>query len=73
MQCYLLSKINNVQSFWKWIAHDFLSNLREVKTSANSETPGANFDLYLNNTASILVGYPMLRQLRVKNGILEIG
>ena len=46
--------MNNIKSLWEWISNDFYKNL----------IPN------LDEASSILIGYPILRQLRVKKGIL---
>ena len=65
-------QINNVQDFWKWISVDFVNTIKADKSFYNAaiRETYASFDAYLNDASSILVGYPILRQLRIKNGNL---
>ena len=64
------TKVNNVESFWTWVSNDFLSYLSHddsVFDSSIRETY-SNFDYYISDASSILVGYPIIRQLRINNG-----
>ena len=61
---FLFLKLNNVQDFFSWISKDFLKNSQADKLLSN-----ITMDSYLNDASSIVIGYPILRQLRIKNGI----
>ena len=60
----------NVQDLWSWLANDVIDKLNVNKTlyNASLRTTYANFDSYANDATSILIGYPILRQLRVEKG-----
>jgi hypothetical protein len=64
-------KVNNVQDFWSWILEDFLPNMKVDQELYNSSIRKTytTMDSYLNDTSSILIGYPILRQLRTANSI----
>ena len=55
---------------WKWISYDFLAVLKENNALYNAtiRSTYSNFDAYLDDASSILVGYPILRQLRTRKG-----
>ena len=65
----LIIQINNIdEEFWQWLNNKFLNNFK-VNSSAfayNSRPSYSNIDIYLNDASSILIGYPTIRQLRVK-------
>ena len=67
-------KINTIQEFWQWISRDFLESLKSNETfyNASIRSTYSSFDVYLNDAASILIGYPIIRQLRIKKGKIEI-
>ena len=67
---YVILKVKNVKHFWKWVSNDFLSNLVEHETIFNASIRSTylNFDHYLNDASSILIGYPIIRQLRIQKG-----
>ncbi len=58
--------VKNVQDLYKWLSSDFLTTLIEDPSEFNSSIRStyANFDYYLNDAASFVIGYPILRQLR---------
>jgi len=64
-------KVNNVLDFWSWILDDFLPNMKVDQELYNSSIRKTytTMDSYLNDTSSILIGYPILRQLRTANSI----
>jgi len=67
----LFIKVNDVQDFWHWTSHTFLSSLKADQSMYNHSKRQTyrRFDIFLNDATSVLIGYPIMRQLRVKNGI----
>ena len=58
--------VKNVQDLYRWLSSDFLKTLIEDPSEFNSSIRStyANFDYYLSDAASFVIGYPILRQLR---------
>ena len=70
MILFFNKKINNVDSLYEWITGEF-SDLIKADTSvynSSSRLMYTNINLYTSDASSILIGYPTLRQLRVKKG-----
>jgi hypothetical protein len=67
---FFFTKVNNVESFWTWVSNDFLSYLSHDDSLFDSSLREtySNFDYYISDASSILVGYPIIRQLRINNG-----
>ena len=61
--------MNDVNDFWRWISNDYPVRLYANKTLYNSSLREtySNFDSYVNDATTILIGHPILRQLRVEN------
>ena len=59
-----------MNSFWQWVRFNFLNNLIADQNVYNQtiRSTYSEFDVYLNDATSILIGYPIIRQLRIKNG-----
>ncbi len=59
-----------MNSFWQWVRFNFLNNLNADKNVYNQtlRSTYSDFDVHLNDATSILIGYPIIRQLRIKNG-----
>jgi hypothetical protein len=60
-----------VQDFWHWTSSNFLHTLKADQSMFNHSIRQTyrRFDTFLNDATSVLIGYPIMRQLRVKNGI----
>jgi hypothetical protein len=60
--------VKSVQDLYAWLSNDFLSTLIADQSEYNSSIRStyANFDYFLNDAASFVVGYPLVRQLRIK-------
>lgn len=54
-------KILSIKDVWNWLANDLMLNLKANQPSNNQ----------LQDKTSILIGYPILRQVRVKNSKLR--
>lgn len=65
------NKIKNVDDFWKWMSGDFLDTLKLDSSFRNSSEKDMfkNEDLFLNEPTSILIGFPILRQIRLRKGL----
>ena len=66
-----LKKVNNVQDFWHWSSNSFLSNLKANQSFYNHSIRETyrRFGIYLNDATSVLIGFPIMRQIRIKNGM----
>ena len=56
------------KNFWHWLSNEFM-----LKLNAKSYYNGQDFasiNLYLNDMTSVLIGYPIMRQLRINKGKL---
>ena len=64
--------VKSVQDLYAWLSNDFLSTLIADQSEYNSSIRStyANFDYFLNDAASFVVGNPIVRQLRIKKSKL---
>ncbi len=70
--CNGYQDVKSVQDLYAWLSNDFLSTLIADQSEYNSSIRStyANFDYFLNDAASFVVGYPIVRQLRIKKSKL---
>ena len=63
--------MKNIQELWSWISNDFLDSLKADESVYNSSIrySYSNLNIWLDDASSILIGYPILRQLRLKKGL----
>ena len=61
----LIFQIKSPLEFWSWVSNDFITKF--AKQSFYNGKSFENMNLYMKDYASILIGYPILRQIRVKN------
>ena len=63
-----------MQDLWKWVSFDFWEKLKANKSvyNASIRETYSTFESYVDDASSILIGYPILRQLRVKKGVIFI-
>ena len=56
------------EDFWHWVSYEFIDKVKatEFYNGANY----SNIGTYINDTSSILIGYPTIRQIRIKNSNL---
>ncbi len=59
-------KIKAPNDFWKWANDNFISILRVNKWYNNQRA--SNLIGFINDLNSRVVGIPIIRQIRVKNG-----
>ena len=66
-------KISRIQDLYAWLSGDFLSNLIEDSSLFNStiRSSYANLSYFINDATSIVVGYPIIRQLRIMKSNLN--
>lgn len=64
-----LEDIVEVSDFWKWSRNVFLNGIKSYNWYNSIQTSLNN---YLNDHTSFIIGYPIIRQLRVKNGRIFI-
>jgi hypothetical protein len=59
--------VKSVQDLYNWLSNDFLTTLIADPSEFNSSIVStyANFSYYLSDASSFVVGYPILRQLRI--------
>ena len=59
------AQVKNARSYWKWLRGQFVDGIY-----ANEWYNGkkATKQEYVNNKKSILLGMPLLRQMRIKKG-----
>ena len=67
--------VSSVTSLWDWIANEFLFTCfySKVNTSVYNVSKRQTFtqsNLLSNDSSLVLIGYPILRQLRVRKGII---
>ena len=62
-----------VQDLYTWLSEDFLSNLIVDSSEYNStiRSTYSNFTYFLNDAASMVIGYPILRQLRTLKSMIK--
>jgi len=62
--------VSSVTELWKWISNDFLVNVKinTIKYNFSMRQSYTNIELFMSDMSSVVVGYPILRQLRVKKG-----
>ena len=58
-------QINNINELWSWLKSDFINNFQTQKYYNSQKLD--NLNLYLSDYTSILIGFPTIRQIRVKN------
>jgi hypothetical protein len=65
--------VKSVEDLYGWLSSDFLSTLLADQSEYDSSIRStyANFDYFLNDAASFVVGYPILRQLRTRKSNLN--
>ena len=63
--------VKSVQDLYNWLSNDFLTTLMADASEFNSSIRStyANFSFYLSDASSFVVGYPILRQLRIMKSI----
>ena len=61
--------MTNVDKFWLWLSNDFLESFNAINTNVYRSKVVSDCGLFLNDAASVLVGFPILRQLRKKPSI----
>ena len=59
------NQVNNVKELWSWLKTDFLNNFQTQQFYNGQRLD--NLNLYLPDYSSILIGYPTIRQKRIKN------
>jgi len=57
-------QINNISELWSWLKSDFINNFQTEKYYNGQKLDDLN--LYLSDYNSVLIGYPTIRQIRVK-------
>ena len=57
--------VTNINGLWDWLVNEFLVNLK-VDVSEYDVSMRESLDSYTSDLSSILIGFPILRQLRVK-------
>ena len=62
--------IKNTNELWSWLKFDFINNF-QTKQFYNLQRL-ENSNLFLSDYTSMLIGYPTIRQIRVKNGNLPL-
>ena len=56
--------VNNVNEFWKWLSFDFINTLKSI--DINNVQSVSNNNYFLSDSTSVLIGYPIVRQIRIK-------
>jgi hypothetical protein len=66
--------VKSVEDLYAWLSSDFLSTLLADLEEYNAalRSTYANFDYFLNDAASFVVGYPILRQLRTRKSNFKL-
>jgi hypothetical protein len=61
--------IKSMNDLYTWLSEDFLTNLKADESIYNSSVRPtySNIGSYLMDASSYLLGYPILRQLRIRN------
>ena len=64
----------NVDNFWQWISCDFLNSIKadQIPYNAFDQPINTSMNLLAHDSSSLLIGYPILRQLRVSKSIQTI-
>jgi hypothetical protein len=57
--------VTNINGLWDWLVNEFLVNLK-VDVSEYDVSVRESLDSYTSDLSSILIGFPIIRQLRVK-------
>ena len=60
------TQIKNINELWSWLKSDFINNFQSQQFYNGQRLDNSN--LFLSDYTSILIGYPTIRQIRVKNG-----
>ena len=60
------TQIKNPNELWSWLKSDFINNFQTQQFYNGQRLDNSN--LFLSDYTSILIGYPTIRQIRVKNG-----
>ena len=60
------TQIKNINELWSWLKSDFINNFQSQQFYNGQSLDNSN--LFLSDYTSILIGYPTIRQIRVKNG-----
>lgn len=71
---FIFFKIMNVDNFWQWISCDFLNSIKadQIPYNAFDQPINTSMNLLAHDSSSLLIGYPILRQLRVSKSIQTI-
>ncbi|CAF3807836.1 unnamed protein product [Rotaria sp. Silwood1] len=62
---YDYTQISTINEYWKWLENSFVENLR-AQQWYNGEIP-RNLNGYLNDKSNRLIGWSIMRQLRIKS------
>ncbi len=60
-------KVNNINELWSWLKSDFLNNFQTQQYYNGFKLENKNS--YLSDYTSVLIGYPIIRQSRIKNSM----
>jgi hypothetical protein len=66
IKMYSFERIATLNGYWKWLRNDFVPNLR-AQAWYNGQYP-EDLRGYLNDKTNRIIGWAMMRQLRVKKG-----
>ena len=61
---FLIFKLTTIEQFWSWLKNDYVN----VFEKNSNDSRYSYFKYKLDDQASYLIRFPIIRQLRTKNG-----